>query len=170
MSEPAPERVTRDSLHGRKTINAAHLYFGGGKGGWLYGIEGVPRLTVMQHNREGRSWHVDHKRVRDLDAAIAVLNGEMTLDEARKPIMAKISLDAQLEEVDYELKQRARVYPGLVQKGSYRQSEADLHVARMEAVRDTLLWLKTNEAVIKAKVEAPETQKAAPPAEAEGAE
>lgn len=61
----------------------------------------------------------------------------------------KISLRAQVEEVDYELKMRGEVYPGLVRKGRYRQSEADLHVARMQAVRATLLWLGGDEEFIR---------------------
>lgn len=52
---------------------------------------------------------------------------------------AKISLNAQIEEVQYELSQRERVYPRLVLNRTARQGECDLHVKRMEAVRDTLL-------------------------------
>ena len=64
----------------------------------------------------------------------------------------KLSLGAQLEEVDRELEQRRRVYPRLVAKGEMRQSIADEHVRRMVAVRATLAWLQENEATIKERL------------------
>lgn len=57
----------------------------------------------------------------------------------------KISLRAQIEEVEYELGMRRKVYPGLVRRGKVRQGEADLHVERLEAVLKTLQWLQANE-------------------------
>lgn len=50
----------------------------------------------------------------------------------------KFSLQAQLEEVDRELALRKRVYPHQVSTGKMRQSIADFHMDRMEAVRLTL--------------------------------
>jgi hypothetical protein len=62
-----------------------------------------------------------------------------------------LSLNAQIAEVEYELAMRAKVYPGLVRSGRLRQSEADLHVARLTAVLRTLHWLFEHEAEIKAR-------------------
>lgn len=63
----------------------------------------------------------------------------------------KFSLAQQIEEVQRELDKRAEVYPGLVRRGTMRQSIADFHVARMTAVLRTLIWLNDNaEAVRKA--------------------
>ena len=61
----------------------------------------------------------------------------------------KFSLQAQIEEVQRELEQRAKVYPSLVKSRGMRQSVADFHVARMEAVKATLLWLQQNETEIR---------------------
>jgi len=52
-----------------------------------------------------------------------------------------ISLDQQIAEVARELALRSRVYPGLVAKNKMRQSEADEHTRRMEAVLETLKFL-----------------------------
>lgn len=56
--------------------------------------------------------------------------------------MTEISLRMQIEEVERELALRARVYPGQVHMGKMRQSIADYHMARMQAVRDTLMQLQ----------------------------
>jgi hypothetical protein len=61
----------------------------------------------------------------------------------------KLSLVAQLEEVDFELDMRRRVYPGQVKRGGMRESVANEHIRRMEAVRATLAWLQENETKIK---------------------
>ena len=50
----------------------------------------------------------------------------------------EFSLRVQIEEVEYEIGMRHKVYPGLVYKGKLRQSIADMHVARMMAVLETL--------------------------------
>lgn len=63
-----------------------------------------------------------------------------------------VSLNQQIEEVDRELAQRARVYPRLVGQGKLRQSVADYHVKRMQAVKATLEWLRDNEAAVRAAV------------------
>ena len=60
----------------------------------------------------------------------------------------KISIAQQIEEVDRELALRKRVYPVEVSRGRMRKSIADYHVARLEAVRNTLAWLQANEAKI----------------------
>lgn len=64
----------------------------------------------------------------------------------------KFSLSAQIEEVDRELDQRSKVYPRLIAKREMRESIANMHVARLEAVRATLVWLQANETTIKQKV------------------
>lgn len=56
--------------------------------------------------------------------------------------MTEISLRMQIEEVERELALRARVYPGQVHMGKMRQSIADYHMARMQAVHDTLMQLQ----------------------------
>jgi hypothetical protein len=52
------------------------------------------------------------------------------------------SLAQQIEEVERELKLRERVYPNLVRKLEMRQSIADYHMARMQAVLETLMALE----------------------------
>lgn len=64
----------------------------------------------------------------------------------------KISLAQQIEELERELHMRADVYPRLVRSGKMRQSIADYQIERMKAALETLRWLQTNEAAIKAKV------------------
>jgi hypothetical protein len=61
----------------------------------------------------------------------------------------KISFAQQIEEVEREIRLRNDVYPRWVSSGKMRQSVADYHMKRMQAVLETLLWLQTNEAVIK---------------------
>ena len=67
----------------------------------------------------------------------------------------KISIGAQIEEVDRELVLRRRVYPNLVRKGEMRESVAALHIQRLESVRATLEWLQENEIRIKQALAAP---------------
>ena len=62
----------------------------------------------------------------------------------------KISIGAQIEEVEREIQKRREVYPRLVRKGDMRQSVADMHVERMEAVLGTLRWLQANEDKVRA--------------------
>ena len=57
----------------------------------------------------------------------------------------KVTLAAQILEVDREIAMRRKVYPGWVSRGKMRQAESDLHIRQMEAVRETLEWLKANE-------------------------
>lgn len=62
----------------------------------------------------------------------------------------KISINAQIEEVEREIEKRRQVYPRLVAKREMRQSVADMHIERMIAVLATLRWLQENEGAIKA--------------------
>jgi hypothetical protein len=52
------------------------------------------------------------------------------------------SLDAQIAEVEYELAMRRRVYPHQVATRKMTQGEADLHIARMQDVIETLRTLR----------------------------
>jgi len=72
--------------------------------------------------------------------------------------MSKVSLDSQIAEVKRELALRERTYPRLVSTGKMRQAEAELLVANMLAVFDTLIFLQRHEDTIRAAIAA---QKAA---------
>jgi hypothetical protein len=50
----------------------------------------------------------------------------------------KFSIDAQIEEVEREIRLRREVYPRQVANGRMRQSVAEYHLNRMIAVLDTL--------------------------------
>jgi hypothetical protein len=65
-----------------------------------------------------------------------------------------VSLAQQIEEVEYELKQRANVYANIARRVPHRQSELDFHVARLQAVLATLRWLETHNDEIRAWVKA----------------
>ncbi len=154
--------LTRADIEGRKMVNAVHIDYSRRSGAWIGNVEGVPRLSVARGTENGKSfirWAVDGKHVLDLDAALAVINGHKTLEaamaeaeNAEKKPARKISIIGQIQEVDYELEQRKRVYARLVSSGSMRQSEADEHVERMLAVRSTLVWLQENELLIKQRL------------------
>ena len=101
----------------------------------------------------------------EVDATVAELRARYeggpsplmeSLGAIRRPggVAVKISLNQQIDEVERELSQRANVYPRLVSKGGIRQSVADYQVARMEAVKRTLEWLRDNEEKIRANLEA----------------
>lgn len=51
------------------------------------------------------------------------------------------SIAQQIEEVERELALRRGVYPRMVLTHKMRQSVADFHMTRLEAVRDTLMSL-----------------------------
>jgi hypothetical protein len=56
----------------------------------------------------------------------------------------KISIDAQIEEVERELRLRGGVYARQVASGKMRKAVADMHTDRMVAVLETLRWLRDN--------------------------
>ena len=60
-----------------------------------------------------------------------------------------ISLNQQIEEVERELDMRRKVYPRM--KGS--QATRDYQIQRMQAVLNTLHWLKRNEPQIRGMLE-----------------
>lgn len=64
----------------------------------------------------------------------------------------KVSLTAQIAEVDRELAQRKDVYARLVSTRKLRQSHADFQMQQLQAVRATLLWLWENENLIKQRL------------------
>lgn len=65
-----------------------------------------------------------------------------------------VNLVQQIEEVEYEISMRERVYPGLVTRRKMKQADATYRIERMRAVLKTLQWLQANEAAIKQKVAA----------------
>ena len=75
-------------------------------------------------------------------------------DTSVAPIRGRFSLQAQIAETDYELRQCERVYRRLVQARKMTQSEADYHSGAMRAVRNTLQWLKEHETAIRAAIAA----------------
>jgi hypothetical protein len=155
-------RLTAADLRGRKTTGAVHVDYTRSASAWIYGLEGIPRLKICDaHSREAgfvRTWLVDGKACRDLNAALAMLNGEMSIEEATAmaesaPLQRpKKSLAAQIAEVDYELEQRADVYKRIASNNPQRKSELELHVETMKAVRETLIWLQENELIIKQRM------------------
>jgi predicted site-specific integrase-resolvase len=62
------------------------------------------------------------------------------------------SVRQQIEEIDYELVQRKNVYARIASSDPKRKSELDYHVTRLEAVRDTLIWLQDHERLIKQRL------------------
>lgn len=54
------------------------------------------------------------------------------------------SISAQISEVKREIAKRNETYPRWVRTGKLRQSEADYHLAAMEAVLRTLEWNRDN--------------------------
>lgn len=57
----------------------------------------------------------------------------------------KIAIAGQIAEVERELAMRRNVYPRAVAKGNMRESEAQLCLARMEAVLATLRFCQQHE-------------------------
>jgi len=67
--------------------------------------------------------------------AAALAGGEA--DRAKQ----KISLEAQVAEIERELRARAHVYPRLVENGRLKKETAARHVAHLEAALATLNWI-----------------------------
>lgn len=63
-----------------------------------------------------------------------------------------VRIEAQLAEVERELRARDHVYPLLIDKGRLRRDTAARHVEHMEAVRDTLQFIATHAAGLRALV------------------
>lgn len=60
----------------------------------------------------------------------------------------KVTIDEQIAEVAYELKQRYRVYERLIVNGKMTRRNADAHNLALWAVYDSLTWLRTNRAAV----------------------
>ncbi len=58
-------------------------------------------------------------------------------------------IEEQIAEVKREIALRKRVYPHRVITRAMSQDESDRHMERMEAVLRTLMWVETNEALIR---------------------
>lgn len=162
------DRLGPDDVYGRKMLDAVHIDYTRGSSAWMGAVEGVPRLSVARGTENRKSfmrWYVDTMPVRDLEAACAVINGEMTLEAAMQPDLKptkKYSLDAQITEVKRELAQREKVYPNLVRTQRLKEGQAEYQVDTLKAVLATLEWLQASEADVRAFVAAKvEARKAA---------
>lgn len=62
----------------------------------------------------------------------------------------KISIVGQIAEAERELAMRHEVYPRRVASRAMRQGEADMLIARQEAIIRTLKWVQANEPDIRA--------------------
>jgi hypothetical protein len=151
-------RLSPADIQGRKIVGAIHVDYARASSAWMGQVEGVPRLDVARgfdRGKEFRRWYVDSKPVRSLEAALAVLNGDITLEAAmqqeKKPTK-KYSLAAQITEVKRELGQREQVYPRLVKSNKLREGVAEYQTDTLKAVLATLEWLRANEADVRAFV------------------
>lgn len=79
------DHLTIEDLKGRKSVNAVHMRVQGG-GAWMFGVQGVPRLTAYRkyaaRTRETtQTWHVDGKPMPDLQTALDVINGVRSIED-----------------------------------------------------------------------------------------
>lgn len=77
--------LTASDIQGRKMVDAMHIDYSRSSHTWMGSVEGVPRLSIARGIEDGKPyvrWYVDAKRVRDLQMALAVINGVMTLETA----------------------------------------------------------------------------------------
>lgn len=58
----------------------------------------------------------------------------------------KVSISQQIEEVEYELEQRKKVYERIISNHPSRRSELAYHTLRMEGVLESLQWNRDNRA------------------------
>ncbi len=65
----------------------------------------------------------------------------------------RINIKQQIACVKREIKQREKVYPGLVYAGKLRQVEADWQIMAMKAVLQTLEWIELHRVDIKVFIE-----------------
>jgi hypothetical protein len=148
--------LTRADIQGRKMVNATHINFTRSHSAWLGDVEGVARLRFAKGACKGvtyTEWFIDDTRVSDLDAVLAVLNGEKTLEAAvaeleakENPPPKKYSIDAQIAEVEREIAMRKKVYGrmGFPNDHFKRQSEADMALEIMGNALETLNWARDN--------------------------
>jgi hypothetical protein len=69
-------------------------------------------------------------------------------------VSAKISIIGQIAEAERELAMRHEVYPRRVANRQMRNGEADMLIARQEAIIKTLKWVQANEPEIRAWLKA----------------
>lgn len=62
----------------------------------------------------------------------------------------KISIASQIAEADREVAMRRRVYPEQVRRRKMRETEAEMLIARMEAIAATLRFVARHEADFRA--------------------
>jgi hypothetical protein len=86
------------------------------------------------HGRDRRR----HAQRDGIDIAAAGAAGAGS--ESQRGRIMKVSLAQQIDEIDRELGERQRVYANLVASRKMRQSIAEFQVARLQAVRATLVW------------------------------
>lgn len=68
--------------------------------------------------------------------------------------MAKHSIATQIAEVEAEIAMRRKVYPSQVARRAMREGEAELKLAIMGSVRETLLFCQRHEESIRAFIRA----------------
>lgn len=68
--------------------------------------------------------------------------------------MSKVSIIGQIAEIDREIGMRQNLYQKQVSNGKMRQSEADMLMQRIKAVRATLVFCQENEDDIRAYIAA----------------
>lgn len=61
----------------------------------------------------------------------------------------KLSIHEQIAEVERELSERESVYPKMIVSGMMTRAKADKHITAMRAVRESLAWIRENEAAIR---------------------
>jgi anti-sigma factor RsiW len=69
----------------------------------------------------------------------------------RRIVSDRCSIEAQIDEVEYELAQRRDVYPRLAAKHPSRASLYAMHEKRMRAVLGTLRWVKDHQVELRAR-------------------
>lgn len=150
-----PDRLTPEMLIG---CHMQTLYHADGSQFfvWAHRCVEYPRLSriVTTQRRSGERdevWCVDDQPIGTRLKAIAAFNGD-PIPEEPKPVPEKIHIDAQIAEVRREIALRQSVHPEQVRRGKMKQSQADLHMAQIHAVLNTLEWIKLHEAEIREDV------------------
>jgi len=159
---PLRPKLTPADIADRRGINPMHVDYSRKKSAWIYDVEGVPGLKMWKEVENGqltRRWSIDFDIMPSLEAALSVINGEKSIEEAKAMVQfappavrPKLSLTAQIAEIDYELQQRKNVYGRIASGSPSRKSELEQHVENLKAVRATLVWLQDNEAHIKQRM------------------
>lgn len=60
----------------------------------------------------------------------------------------KLPIDAQIAAVNREISLREAVYAKMIVNGKMSRAKAERQIAEMEAVRDTLAWVRDNKLLI----------------------